>query len=193
MTLKCTRLLPLLLWKNEVMAGEVFSGFACTVCGERHDVLPLKYSLKAPQAVLAVPSDELEQRVVITPDQCVIDGKDFYLRGRILVPVHGLDSPFVWGIWAEVSPKNFIRSNELWHVEGREKQPSYPGWLNNDLFLFGNTINLEIDVHTQAVGERPRFTVSDPNHPLAVQQQAGITVERVQDIAEMILHRSQPA
>jgi hypothetical protein len=174
------------------MGGEVFSGFACTVCGERHDVLPLKYSVKAPQAVLAVSSEELEERVVITADQCVIDNRDFYLRGRILVPVRGLDAPFVWGVWAEVSPVNFIRSNELWNTEGRERERPFSGWLNNDLFLFGNTINLEVDIHTQPVGQRPQFMISNPDHPLAIQQRHGITIEQVQDIAEMILHRGEP-
>jgi hypothetical protein len=171
------------------MGGEVFTGFACTVCGERHDVLPLKYSIKAPEAVLAVPPDELEKRVVITADQCVIDGREFYLRGRILVPVQGLDAPFVWGVWAEVSPMSFLRANDLWHVQGREQEPVFPGWLNNDLFLFGNTLNLELAVHTQPVGERPLFTISNPEHPLAIQQREGISIENVQDIAEMILHR----
>ncbi len=99
------------------MGNESESGFGCSVCGERH-VLPLSYSVKAPLAAGAIPVDELEQRVVITPDQCVIDGRDFYLRGRILVPVIGLDESFVWGIWVEVSPKNFVRTNELWTVEG---------------------------------------------------------------------------
>jgi len=171
------------------MSGELEGGFSCTVCGERHDVLPLKYSVKAPQAVTVIPSDEIESRVIITADQCVIDNRDFYLRGRILVPVRGLDAPFVWGVWAEISPVNFIRTNEMWHTQGREHQPLFRGWLNTDLFLFGNTINLEVDVHTQPVGQRPQFTISDPNHPLAIQQRTGITVEQIQDIAEMIYHR----
>lgn len=173
------------------MDGEVFGGFACTVCGERHDVLPLKYSVKAPQAVLAIPQDQLQDRVILTADQCVIDNRQFFLRGRILIPVHGLDSPFVWGVWAEISPKNFLRSNELWQTPGREQEPPFSGWLNNDLFLFGDTINLELNIHTQPVGDRPRFNVADPNHPLALQQRDGISMETVQDIAEMILHRGE--
>ena len=84
-----------------------------------------------------IPVDELEQRIVFTPDQCVIDGKDFYLRGRILVPVIGLEEPFVWGVWAEVSPVNFVGTNELWTVEGREGEPAFPGWLNTQLPVFG--------------------------------------------------------
>jgi hypothetical protein len=170
------------------MGSELQSGFACRACGERHDVLPLSYSVKAPNAVTAIPLDELERRVVITPDQCVIDGRDFYLRGRIIVPIIGLDEPFIWGVWAEISPKNFIRANDLWNVTGREKEAPFPGWLNTEIFLFGNTINLEVNVHTQPVGRRPHFTVCDENHPLATEQRDGMTLQRVEEIAEMILH-----
>ncbi|QNI31786.1 DUF2199 domain-containing protein [Alloacidobacterium dinghuense] len=170
------------------MGSELKSGFACRVCGERHDVLPLSYSVKAPVAVTAIPPDELEKRVVITPDQCVIDSRDFYLRGRIVVPVIGTNELFVWGVWAEISPKNFIRANGLWNTQGREMEPAFPGWLNTELFPFGNTINLEVNVHTQPIGWRPHFTVSDPDHPLGIEQRSGITLERVEEIAEMILH-----
>ena len=60
-------------------------------------------------AAKEIPSEEVEKRVVLTSDQCVIDGRAFYLRGRILVPVSGLDEPFVWGV-VEVSPKNFLQN-----------------------------------------------------------------------------------
>jgi hypothetical protein len=175
------------LWNDGEMGNEGEIGFGCSVCGERH-VLPLSYSVKAPLAAGAIPVDELEQRVVITPDQCVIDGRDFYLRGRILVPVIGLEEPFVWGIWAEVSPKNFVRTNELWTVEGRENEAAFPGWLNSQLPVFGDTFNLEVSVQTQPVGQRPQFTVVDEEHPLAVEQRNGISMERVEEIAEMMLH-----
>ncbi|MBB5342118.1 DUF2199 domain-containing protein [Tunturibacter empetritectus] len=173
------------------MGIESESGFGCSVCGERH-VLSLSYSVKAPLAVGAIPTEEFDQRVVITPDQCVIDGKDFYLRGRILVPVIGLEEPFIWGIWAEVGPKNFVRSNELWVVEGREKEPAFPGWVNSQLSVFGDTYNLEVNVQTQPVGQRPQFTIVNQDHPLAVEQRDGITMERVEEIAVKMLHPVLP-
>ena len=169
------------------MANDVQNGFECKVCGERH-ALPLSYSVRSPLAIGTIPPEELEQRVVITPDQCVIDGKDFYLRGRILVPVIGLEKPFVWGIWAEVSPKNFVRTNKLWTVEGREKEPPFPGWLNSQLPVFGDTLNLEVSIQTQPVGQRPEFTVADEEHRLAVEQRSGISMERVEEIAVITLH-----
>jgi hypothetical protein len=173
------------------MSIELPNGFACKVCGKRHDVLPLSYSVKAPMAVTAIPIDELERRVVITPDQCIIDGKEFYLRGRILVPIIGVTEPFVWGVWAEISPKTFLRANDLWKVPGREAEPPFQGWLNTELTLFGNTINLEVSIQTQVVGKRPHFTVVDPEHPLAIEQRNGITLQRVEEIAERIVHAQE--
>jgi hypothetical protein len=168
------------------MGIELENGFVCGVCGEQH-ALSLSYSVKAPLAVRAIPTDELDERIVITPDQCVIDGRDFYLRGRFLVPIIGLEEPFVWGVWVEVSPKSFIRTNELWSVDGREQEPMFPGWLNTEVPLYGDTINLEVLVQTQKVGERPRFTVVDQEHPLAMEQRNGITMQRIEEIAEAML------
>ncbi len=173
------------------MGSELATGFDCSVCGLHHDVLPLSYSVKAPLAVLRVAPEEIDERIVMTADQCVIDGREFYLRGRIPVPVHGLEEPFIWGVWAEVGPKDFFRSNELWSTPGREAEPAFKGYLDSDLFIFGNTINLEVMVETQVVGRRPHFTVIDPAHGLARDQREGMSMERVVEIAEMILHRGE--
>ena len=106
------------------------------------------------------------------------------------MPIHGLEEPFVWGVWAEVSPKSFIRANEIWSVPGRETEPPFPGWLNSELPLFGDTINLELSVYTQVVGRRPQFKVVDLDHPLALEQRDGITMQQVEQIAERMLHLS---
>jgi hypothetical protein len=43
-------------------------------------------------------------------------------------------------------------------------------------------------VHTRAVGVRPYIQLEPTDHPLAVEQRTGITLARVQEIAEMVLH-----
>jgi len=172
------------------MGSQLACGFECRICGEHHDVLPLSYSVKAPKAVLGIAADELEKRVVITPDQCVIDGKNFYLRGRIPVPIIGLDEPFIWGVWAEIGPKDFIRTIKQWKVEGREAMQPFPGWLDSEISIFGDTINVEVDVWTQRVGRRPHFILTDQDHPLALEQRDGMTLLRAEQIAEQMLHPS---
>jgi hypothetical protein len=164
------------------------NGFQCSVCQLWHDALPLSYSVKVPLAVNGIPEDELLRRVVFTADQCIVDERQFYLRGRIPVPVLGQDEPFIWGVWASVSQKDFLRTNELWNVSGREAEPPFLGRLNSEIPLYGDTLNLPVRVRTQIVGRRPHFEVLDAVHPLAMEQREGISLQRVCEIAEAILH-----
>lgn len=43
-------------------------------------------------------------------------------------------------------------------------------------------------MHTQPVGLRPLVELQPTDHPLAVEQLEGMTVARVQEIAELLLH-----
>lgn len=151
-------------------------------------MLPLSYSVNGPEAVMAIPPEEFESRLTITRDQCVVDGKDFYLRGRIPIPIHGMDEPFIWGVWAEVSPKNFLHTAELWNTEGREQGPPFTGYLNNQLPIYGDTLNLEVGIQTQPVGRRPSFFVKDAEHLIAREQRDGISLARIEQIAEFMYH-----
>ena len=168
--------------------AELSTGFDCHVCGEHHATLPLSFSIKAPLAATRINPDELERRVVMNHDQCVIDGATFFLRGRIVVPVLDLPEPFIWGVWAEVGPKDFLHTQKLWKVQGRENEPAYRGWLATDLPLFANTLNLEVRVRTQVVGRRPHFEIVSDRHTLGREQREGIALSRVQEIAELLLH-----
>jgi len=163
-------------------------GFRCDICREWHGALPWSYSVKVPLAASRIPEHELDRRVLFSFDQCVIDGRDFYLRGRIPMPVVGHDQPFIWGVWARVSSRDFVRTNDLWKVSGREAEPAYQGWLDTNIPFYGETLNLELRVITQVVGRRPHFEVVDAAHPLATEQREGISITRVQEIAQEFLH-----
>lgn len=47
-----------------------------------------------------------------------------------------------------------------------------------------STLNLKALVHTQPVGERPLIELEETDHPISVEQHRGITMARVQQIAE---------
>ena len=49
-------------------------------------------------------------------------------------------------------------------------------------------LSLKANVHTRSVGQRPYVELQPTDHPLSVEQQKGITIERVQEIAEALLH-----
>ena len=70
-------------------------------------------------------------------------------------------------------------------------QPPYFGWLSTVLPGYEpTTLSLAANVHTQPVGERPLVELEHTDHPLAVEQRTGITLARVQEIAEVVGHAS---
>lgn len=87
-----------------------------------------------------------------------------------------------------LSRTNFQRALDHWTRAGRESEPPYFGWLSTALPYEPTTVSLKSHVHTQPVGQRPLVELEHTNHPLAVEQHHGITLDRVQKIAERVLH-----
>jgi hypothetical protein len=93
------------------------------------------------------------------------------------------------GVWVSLSRTSYERMIALWDQPGRESEPPYFGWLQTALPYQPSTLNLKTMVHTQPVGERPLIELEPTDHPLAVEQRGGITLARVQEIAERMRHQ----
>ncbi len=163
-------------------------GFHCATCGQHHDQLPMCLGPNAPALWYAIPEHERDSRASLSSDQCVIDGEHFFVRGRIVIAVTDGPDPFVWLVWVSLSEKNFDRMRELWHTQGRETEPPYFGWLQTALPYPVPTLSLKTSVQTMPYGERPLIAVLPDSHQLALEQQNGISMARVQQIAEAALH-----
>jgi hypothetical protein len=123
-------------------------------------------------------------------EQCIIKDEHFFVRGRLVIPVtDATGTEFAWGVWVSLSRDSFTRALSLWTTPGREReQPSF-GWMSTELPLYQpSTLSLKTRVHTLAVGQRPLIELEPTDHPLAVEQRTGITLARVQEIAETLLH-----
>jgi len=164
------------------------TGAVGATCGRHHNELPMCFGAAAPELWLTLPEEERNTRAELTADQCVVDGKYFFVLGRILLPVIDGPGPFIWLAWISLGEKNFLRACELWHSKGRETEPPYFGWLQSALPYEPNTLSLKTTLQTMPVGERPTITLEPTDHPLSLEQQHGITMARVQQIAEAALH-----
>ncbi len=100
----------------------------------------------------------------------------------------GCEERFSWDVWVSLSDRNFERTCELWEQNGRESEPPYFGWLSTALPGYPETVNLRTMVQTRELGRRPSVELEPSDHPLAVEQREGITIARVQEIAELVLH-----
>jgi hypothetical protein len=174
----------------------MMSGYTCKTCGQFHEGLPFSYGSPAPALVLSLSEMEQKRRVTLSSDQCEVRGpnffdeRDYFVLGNIDIPIIESTEIFRWSVWVSLSKVNYKRMGKLWNKEGRENEPPYFGWLSTSLplYLYPETLSLKTNVHTQAVGIRPFVKLEPTDHPLAVEQRNGITLVRVQEIAELVLH-----
>ena len=131
----------------------------------------------------------LDCAVVLDEELCVIDGRHFFIKGRICIPVHDSPDTFVWVGWVSLSETNFERTVALWEQPGREAEPPYFGWLSSQIPCYPSTINLKTHVHTGPVGERPTVELEPTDHPSALGQRTGISLARVREIAQALRHQ----
>jgi hypothetical protein len=163
-------------------------GYQCKTCGRWHDDLPMSFGADAPYWYEVIAPEERSRRAELGSDQCIIDNQHYFVRGCLEIPVLDGPGPFVWGVWVSLSEKSFERMSELWAAPGRESEAPYFGWVSTSLPGYPETLNLKANVHSRPVGHRPLIELEPTDHPLAVEQREGITMARVQEIVEIVLH-----
>jgi len=166
------------------------AGWRCRCCGEIHGEPPMHYGAPAPALWFTIPEAEREERAGLSSDMCLIDDQHGFIVGNLEIPVLGSDELFSWDVWVSLSLPNFKRAFQLWEQPGRESEPPYFGWVSTSLPGYPETLNLKSHVHTREVGRRPRIELEPTGHPLAAEQRQGTSRARIQEIAELVLHRS---
>jgi hypothetical protein len=115
----------------------------------------------------------------------------FRVRGRIVIPIVGHNDPFIWGCWASVSRDGFERFGKLWDAPVRDHEPPLPAQLANDNPIYPATLGLACNVVMKNARRRPSFDIQPADHPLAVEQRNGITLDRIKEIASRVLRHSR--
>ena len=162
--------------------------FTCSTCGERHEgLMDLATSGPAPW----VSSDETTRAKEFkkSDDLCVWNDEHYFVRGVLPIPVLGLDDCFCFGVWSSLSRENFRLYIDHWKDDKAHKLGPWFGWFSNSLKGYQETLNLKCQVHPQKDGQRPQIELEPTDHPLAVEQRDGITVERLLDIYANNNHR----
>jgi hypothetical protein len=160
--------------------------WTCRSCGKVHDDLPLCFSAEAPWRSF-VSEEEFENRVGLTRDQCIIDDKQHFLRGHIVLPIRGSDSSFEWSVWCSVSDESHHMICDRWHLPERAGD-RYFGWLSTRLPCYPDTQNLKTNILIREPGLVPIMEIQACDHPLYLEQRDGITIETVAARAHELLH-----
>ena len=113
-------------------------------------------------------------------DFCAADGKVYFARGYIELPIIGTEKTFSWGVWGSLSRDSMEKT--LAYENDPENAPLPPplfSWLNNTIrFYPAAKDGVKMWAHIQP-GLRPRFEVQPSDHPLAIDANEGIEPSRV--------------
>ncbi len=162
--------------------------FKCTSCSKIHEGIPT-FGWNYPVHYMQIPEYERESRALLGSDDCVIDEKYFYIRGCLEIPVHGESEPFVWGVWVSLSKDNFMEWVRYFGKERRSHIGPYFAWLSSDIWVYEESpLNLKTTVYIRDDCIRPYIEIQESEHPLYKEQSAGISVERVAELYEMMVH-----
>src|SRR4051812_21807165 len=105
--------------------------YQCSTCGEEHDDLP-DIGADKPDKWFGVPKKERRARVRLSKDTCVIDD-DYFIRGVLLLPIHGQEVPFGFGVWVSQKRENF--ETYLANFDTADIGPFF-GWLCTNIAYY---------------------------------------------------------
>jgi hypothetical protein len=158
----------------------------CEYCDEAHGELPMDIAYKRPYHYFLIPEDEVEKRIRINDDLCVIDEEVCLIRGLLSVPVADSEREFKWGVWAVITKQDFARYLELWDVDYPDIEP-FVGMLSCDPPGYEGILHAEVEIHIGKSSHRPQFRLRPIEHRMYEEQQAGITLQRVHEIVREAL------
>ena len=134
-------------------------------------------------------SEVIGSRNVLTEDFCILEGEHFFVRCVLHLPVVGTsETHFGFGIWATLSKKNFGLYLDTFDSGDQGALGPWFGWFSNRLKGYPDTLNLKCQVLPRAGRQRPLIELEPTDHPLAVEQQNGISFDRILEIYALHEH-----
>ena len=172
------------------MLGVQYMKFTCTTCGDEHDLSEISFGVEAPVQWRLL-NEEERANSKLTEEQCVLEtnnGRHFFIRARLQVPIIDIKGSFTWGVWCSLSETSFIEMSDHWNDPERTKKGPYFGWLCTQIPGYPDTMFLKTMVHQAPVGLRPTVVLEEDDHSLSIDQKQGIAQDKLKGIIENILH-----
>lgn len=149
--------------------------YRCHRCEIIHTGLP-DIAADKPDPWWSVPEEEREHRIELTSDTCIIDGREFFIRGVIEIPILETEEVFGFGVWVSQHRENFFKYVENFHSAGIGP---FFGWLCTRMACYQqDTWLLKTRAHFRGGKLRPLIELEPTDHPLAIDQRNGMTLDR---------------
>ena len=153
----------------------------CAVCGQDHPDDEIELTYVQPDAIVGLSAAQREARVQENPDLVILDGSRFFVRAVLPIPVRGRRRGYNIGVWAELDEAAFQRVLQRWEDADQAAEPAMPAKLANAIRAQAKTLGLDVALRLTGPSTRPSVHVVSELHPLHGEQNAGVSVHRIQD------------
>lgn len=157
----------------------------CHCCGELLSLNDVELSYKCPSAIACMTQEEIDADCKYNDDCYVCEGKYFYIRCLLPLPIIDTDMIYCIGVWAQVSENGFYRIRELWDDEKQSEEPPFKGLLANEINFHPDSENIEIVIQLTGPNTRPYIYVSNAESALYKEQELGIPVHRANEYSKL--------
>lgn len=161
--------------------------WVCGCCGEAHGGLFDLASWKPefwPGAEEQQPNTNLSGAThILTEDFCILEGEHHFVRAVLELPIIGAPGEvFGFGVWSTLSERNFRLYAQTFDSGEQDELGPWFGWFSNRLKGYPDTLNLKCQVRPRGGRQRPLIELDATDHPLAVEQQHGITFDHLLEL-----------
>jgi hypothetical protein len=169
----------------------------CPLCSVAHRGLP-DLACRRPEQwpgseEAAQNADVVGASDILTEDFCVLEGQHYFVRSVLELPIIGSGGhSFGYGVWSTLSENNFRLYVDTFESGEQGELGPWFGWFSNRLPGYPDTLNLKCRVHPRAARQRPWIELEPTDHPLAVEQRDGITLDRLLDLYAIHGHDFRP-
>lgn len=157
----------------------------CSKCGEEHSLEEMELTFRRPDDVAKLPEGDRARLVKENNDLCVIDGRRFFVRALLPLPVKSREHPYCIGLWVEVSQAAFERIYDLWDSEEQIHQPSFAAKIANEIPTTNASFGLDAELRLTGPATRPEVFLQVCPHQLYIEQVAGIDAHRASEYSAL--------
>lgn len=145
----------------------------------------MELTFRRPEDVAKLSVDDRARLVRANDDLCVVDGKRFFVRALLPLPVESREHPYCIGLWVEVTEAAFRRIYELWESNEQVLEPSFAAQIANEIPIVSGSLGLRAELRLTGPTTRPDVFLEPSEHPLYVEQARGIDEHRASEYSAL--------
>jgi hypothetical protein len=141
----------------------------------------MELTFRRPDEAAAIPPEDRPRLLQENDDLCIIEGKRFFIRGLLPLPVEARKSTYCVGLWVEVSQAAFERIYDLWESEHQRNEQPFAASIANEIPIARGSLGLPAELRLAGPGTRPEVFLKTSDHSLYIEQIGGIDAHRTSE------------